>query len=121
MKKRQGFLMIELLAGLMAVSVTVLAVFSVFYRLAAYEEEREAAADEIWIAQQVLETEKYNLAFHENEAVPVGQTARNGRVYDVVLEKEAVTVERVPMMKVTCRVSMDGKRPFAASFLWGEQ
>ena len=121
MKKRHGFLMLWLLIGITAVMVMGVAVFLVFHQMVIYEEERETATDEIFLVQEALEREKYNLAFHKSEPVLSGNIERNGRTYDVVLEREALTVEGVPVMKVTCRAGTGGKKPFTASFIWGER
>ena len=121
MKKRHGFLMLWLLIGVMAVTVMGVAVFLIFYQMVIYEEERETETDEIFLVQEALEREKYNLAFHKSEPALSGNTERNGRTYDVVLEREALTVEGVPVMKVTCRAGTGGKKSFTASFIWGER
>ena len=121
MKKRHGFLMLWLLIGIMAVTVMGVAVFLIFHQMVIYEEERETATDEIFLVQETLEREKYNLAFHKSEPVLSGNIERNGRTYDVVLEREALTVEGVPVMKVTCRAGTGGKKPFTASSIWGER
>ena len=121
MKKRHGFLMLWLLIGITAVTVMGVAVFLVFHQIVIYEEERETETDEIFLVQEALEREKYNLAFHKSEPALSGNTERNGRTYDVVLEREALTVEGVPVMKVTSRAGTGRKKPFTASFIWGER
>ena len=118
-RKRSGFV---LLWAVSAVSVVLLLGSTAFFALRTavrYETDTEIATDEVFLAQQVLETVKYNHRFHEAVDFPSGTVVRNGREYQVEIREEGMVLESVTMKKIICTVQEKRGRRFEASLLLG--
>lgn len=83
------------------------AVFGVLSTVLQREQTMEIHLDEVLIAQDGMEQEKYNIRWQGNEITLPAEVFRNGRTYDVHITRTPKEIEGVPMMEVTCRVSHD--------------
>lgn len=83
------------------------AAFGVLSTVLHREQTMEIHLDEVLIAQDGMEREKYLLRFQGNENALPSTVVRNGRTYEVHIQYDPREVEGVPMMKVTYRVSHD--------------
>lgn len=64
----------------------------------------EIHVDEMFLAQDVMEREKYNARFSPTEEALPQQVSRNGRTYTIEVQQVPREIEGVVMMEMTCRV-----------------
>ena len=108
MKRRKGFLMIWVLASLTMVFILLGAVTFVLHTALSWEADREGALDEVLIAQDAVESEKYRLCFNEAAPSMASEVIRNGRYYHVEMKRELKMQDTVPMISIRCRVFLLG-------------
>ena len=105
MKKRKGFLMIWAIAAVAMAFMLGAAAFGVLSTVLHREQAMEIHLDEVLLAQDGMEREKYNLRFQGQETALPSEVFRNGRSYEVHITHRPKNIEGVPMMEVACRVS----------------
>lgn len=117
MRKRQGF---ALLWAVSAVSIVFLLGGTAFFMLRAAlrsEQSMEIEADEAFLAQEVMETIKYNSRLDGTLPVPSGDLERNGRQYHILIEENHRMIEGVEMREVSCTVTDKTGTSFSAVML----
>ncbi len=83
------------------------AAFGVLSTVLHREQTMEIHLDEVLIAQDGMEREKYNIRLQGNETTLPGEVFRNGRTYAIHIIRTPKEMEGVQMMEVICRVSHD--------------
>ena len=117
MRKRQGFALLWVVS---AVSIVFLLGGTAFFMLRAalrYEQSMEVEADEAFLAQEVMETIKYNSRLDGTLPVSSGDLERNGRQYHILIEENHRMIEGVEMREVSCTVTDKTGTSFSAVML----
>lgn len=81
------------------------AAFGVLSTVLHREQAMEIQLDEVLLAQDGMEREKYNLRFQGQESSLPAEVFRNGRRYAVQITHRPKEIEGVSMVEVTCQVS----------------
>ena len=82
------------------------------------EADMEIHVDEILLAQDCMEREKYNARFSFGETPLNGTISRNGRIYEVHWQQVVRDVEGIAMIETTCRVEHASGRSVELVQLW---
>ena len=78
----------------------------------------EIHVDEVFLAQDVMEREKYNARFSQAEVSLPQQVVRNGRTYDIEVQQMPREMEGVAMVEMTCRVTHSSGRSVELVQCW---
>ena len=101
---RQGFLLLWANLAVLILFLLAGAVLALAGAAARGIAASESAADRVLLAQEVMETMKYNTRFHE--AVPIPQAAeRDGRRYRVHAGIEPYEEGGIPLRRLFCEVT----------------
>ena len=79
--------------------------FGVLSAVLRREQDMEIHLDEVLLAQDGMEREKYNIRFQGQESPLPIEVFRNGRTYMVHINHRSKEIEGVPMVEVTCQVN----------------
>lgn len=109
MKRRPGFLMAWTLTAMTLIFILLGGVTFALYTALSWEMEREGPLDEVLIAQDAMEREKYNVRSGGNEPSLSGDVLRNGRHYRVHVSRMAVEERGISLIRIRCHVAMEGR------------
>ncbi len=107
--RRKGFVMIYALSAILITSLLAAGAASAIRYALSLERERERGLDEVLIAQDVMEREKYNRRFSASEPSLGNEIERNGRRYEVEVNRRLRVVEGIPMVEISCTVKSAGE------------
>lgn len=105
--RKPGFVMIYTLSAIAVTGLLVTTLAMTTNRGFTLERERERGLDEILIAQDVMEREKYNHRFGGEPSLS-SETVRNGKTYKITIHRRPRMVEGVPMIEISCEVQGKG-------------
>ena len=111
--KRRGFLLLWANIAVLMILVFAGAAAAMLAQAAARGRAAKAAADRVFLAQEVIETMKYNERFRAEIPLPgasggLGETytvVRNGKTYTVTAGTNRRETEGIPMKALTCTVA----------------
>lgn len=105
--RRKGFVMIYALSAILITGLLAAGTASAIRYALSLERERERGLDEVLIAQDVMEREKYNHRFGGEPSLS-SETVRNGKTYKITIHRRPRMVEGVPMIEISCEVQGKG-------------
>lgn len=105
--KRSGFVMIYALSAIAVTGLLVTLTAFTTNRSFQLVRGREEGLDEILIAQDVMEREKYNHRFGGGLSLS-SEIERNGKRYEIDITRRSRMVEGITMVEISCLVQGEG-------------
>lgn len=123
MKKsaREGFLMMEALLEVMAVSVLMVSVMTACAEAFRFSEQVRHRACGVFLLQDTMEKIKYRHIFQRDFPNMEEAVVMNGEIYTVEIREEHCLIEEIPLKKISCAVTdSQGQRVQAVTALLEE-
>lgn len=110
--------MLWAIAAMAMVFLLGTAVFGTMPLVLQREADMEIHVDEMFLAQDIMEREKYNARFSKEEASLPHQVDRNGRTYTIEMQQVPREMEGVAMVEMICRVTHSSGRTVELVQCW---